>query len=151
MTIIPLGSGRCSYFGGPSDTGVGINEGLGLIEPPDLNEWWFRRLFLSSPGAWNSSKGLARNLNPNAFYLAMRFAYGSFEGIHGEILPGYSREQIRRGGFIVTGKTGSAPSQASDWGPNTDTGRFADLSPGLCKAIGVSTDDEVCISFLPMS
>jgi hypothetical protein len=73
---IPLGAGTCSWFGGPNDTGVGADEGLGLIEPDDLREWWFRHLFLSGD-AFNKHLGLGRNLNPNVFYCAMRWAYGS--------------------------------------------------------------------------
>lgn len=150
MNIIPLGTGKCSNFGGPSDTGVGPQEGLSLIEIPDTTEWWFRRIFLN-PGLWDSGKNLARNLNPMAFYLAMRFAYSTFGGVKGEILPGYNREQVRRGLFIVQSSHGLIFAQAADWGPNTDTGRLVDLSPGACKAIGVTTDDEVMVSFIPPS
>jgi len=31
----------------------------------------------------------------------------------------------------------------ADWGPNENTGRVADLSPGLMEALGLNTDDEV--------
>ena len=34
----------------------------------------------------------------------------------------------------------------ADWGPHTDTGRVADISPGLMKALGIDTDDEVEIT-----
>lgn len=147
MNIIPLGSGKCSYFGGAADTDVGPSEGLGLIEQSDLSEWWFRRLFVSAV-QWDNRMGLARNLNPNAYYCAMRFAYASFAGVQGEILPGYSREQIRRGLIFVTANGITIPMSPVDWGPNTDTGRLIDLSPGGCKALRVSTDAEVIVSFV---
>ena len=146
MNIIPLGSGKCSYFGGASDLGVSPQEGLSLIEPTDLNDWWFRRIFVTSPGVWDSGKGLARNLNPQASYCAMRWAYGSFEGIHGEILQGFTRDQIRRA-IIVTEANGNRIfQQASDWGPNKNTDRLIDMSPGDCKRLGVQTDDVVTVS-----
>jgi hypothetical protein len=31
----------------------------------------------------------------------------------------------------------------ADWGPHEDTGRVADISPGLMQALGITTDDEV--------
>jgi hypothetical protein len=144
MNIINLGSGKCSYFGGPNDTGVGSREGLSLIETPDLQEWFFRRIFLTQ-AQWNESLGLARNLNSNALYCAMRWAFGSFNGVAGEILTGYSREQVRRAIFIVTANGKSIFVQGADWGPNTDTGRIIDLSPGAVQALGVRTDDPVSV------
>ena len=35
----------------------------------------------------------------------------------------------------------------ADWGPNDNTGRVADLSPGLMEALGLSTDDTVEVVF----
>jgi hypothetical protein len=34
-----------------------------------------------------------------------------------------------------------------DWGPHVDTGRIADISPGLMDELGISTDDEVRVTF----
>jgi hypothetical protein len=31
----------------------------------------------------------------------------------------------------------------ADWGPNENTGRVADISPGLMYDLGLTTDDEV--------
>ena len=141
-------SGKCSSFGGAIDSGVGPKEGLGLIELSDLSEWWFSRLF--NQDSIENGNGLARSLNTNAFYCAMRFAYTSLGGIQGEILPGYSREQIRRGLFTVC-KVAGGPTiwvQAADWGPNLDTGRFIDCSPGVLNAIGAQTDDVLNIAFI---
>lgn len=145
--LIQLGSGKCSSFGGPNDTGVGNQEGLSCIDNSDLQEWWFRRIFVE-PDNWDNNKGLVRNLNPVAFYCAMRWGYGSFNGVQGEILQEFTRETIRRSLFIIEANAKKVYAQAADWGPNTDTGRLIDLSPGICHALGVSTDDKVSVSVL---
>lgn len=147
MNVIPLGSGRVSSFGGPGDIGVGDTEGLSCIDNNDLNDWWFRRIFVS-PGSWVNSKGLARNLDPNAFYCAMRWAYGSFDDVQGDILTGYARNQVRRAIIIIEANNKTIYAQAADWGPNTDTGRFIDLSPVILTKLGVETNDAVTVSAL---
>ena len=150
-TIIDLGSGPTSDFGGPKDTGVLPDETLALIGISDLTDWWFRRLFLM-PGQWDNSKGLARNLNPDALYIAMRFAYGSFAGKQGNILQGFTREQVRRGIFFLEANGKLAIAQAADWGPGWDApegNRLVDSSPGVLSMLGVSTDAIVGVSFLP--
>jgi len=35
----------------------------------------------------------------------------------------------------------------ADWGPNSDTNRVADISPGLMDKLGIDTDDEVIVQF----
>ncbi len=35
----------------------------------------------------------------------------------------------------------------ADWGPHQDTGRVADISPGLMQDLGITTDDEVEVWF----
>jgi hypothetical protein len=35
----------------------------------------------------------------------------------------------------------------ADWGPNQNTGRIADISPGLMDDLGIETDDEVEVIF----
>ena len=45
---------------------------------------------------------------------------------------------------VTNPKTGkSVQARAVDWGPNENTGRIADLSPGLAKELGLETDDVV--------
>lgn len=144
---ILLGSGRVSFFGGPADTGVTSSEGLGLIEDSDLHDEWFARLFHTP---MNPALGLARNLNPNEFYCAMRFAYGQVDGVQGEILPEFTREQIRRGTFIVSSVKDPElciSCQAADWGPNISTGRLIDVSPGVMRVLQLETDDQVTVEF----
>jgi hypothetical protein len=46
-------------------------------------------------------------------------------------------------------KTGrEAVATPADWGPHEDTGRVADISPGLMEQLGIQTDDEVEITIL---
>ena len=35
----------------------------------------------------------------------------------------------------------------ADWGPHADTGRIADISPGLMEKLDIETDDEVEVIF----
>jgi hypothetical protein len=45
-------------------------------------------------------------------------------------------------------KTGIALSAfPADWGPHVDTGRVADISPGLMEALNIQTDDEIEVIF----
>ncbi len=129
--------GKISTFGGPLDTGVAPDEGLALIEPPDLDEWWFDRLFLTlQPPA---TTGLARRLNPDAFYLAMRWEdYG------------IDRETARRATFKITNPKNNEfrYAQGSDFGPADWTNRVADLSPGIATALGLETDEEAIIEMV---
>lgn len=146
-----IGQGKVSCFGGPHDSGVGSAEGLSCIEPGDLAEWWFSRCFGPQPAG---TTGLARRLNPDAFYLAMRWHYGAENGIPGDILPGWTREQVRRAAFKVSANGKSIIAQAADWGPDLDphdaaaAERVADLSPGIFAALSLDTDDCAVIEAL---
>ena len=133
--------GKCSYFGGKDDTGVGEREGLALIENSDLDHWRYRHLFVSAVN-WDNSKGLARNLNPNALYCAMRWS---------EL--GLDRSAARNAMVKVSFGSAFVWCQPCDYGPGDgkpvdgqdtrDTGRVIDLSPGALSALGVKTDFEV--------
>ncbi len=139
--MIVQATGKMSTFGGPDDTGVGPREGLALIEPVDLSEWWFRRVFLR---AFNNSLGLARNLDPQALYCAMRWNE-----------HGIDRETARRSLFRLTANGKSIFVQGVDYGPgdgkivdgepDPDTGRLIDLSPGAALALNLDTDDLVTV------
>lgn len=143
-----LGTGRCSTFGGPADDGVGPVEGLALIEKADLREWWYYRLFGDQP---HLTSGLARRLNPEAFYIAMRWGYGHnpATGVPGDVLPGWTREQVRRALFKVSCGPRFVYAQAADWGPDERTGRLVDLSPGTGLSLGAATDTLVSVSLVP--
>ena len=122
--------GRISTFGGPQDAGVGPAEGLALVEPTDLPTWSEYFLPQQPPG----TTGLARRLNPDAFYLACRWDYRQT-----------SRAFLRSSMATVTNlQTGqSVQAKPVDWGPDRSTGRIADLSPGLARHLGLQTDDKV--------
>ncbi len=124
--------GKCSWFGGPKDTGVGRSEGLALYEHEDIasHPW----LFL--PNQPPHTSGVARRLNPNVHYIACRWNY------HQTPLS-----WLRKNKVWVTNpvKHLEADAYPVDWGPNEKTGRIADLSSGLMEHLGLETDDEVIV------
>jgi hypothetical protein len=124
------GSGKCSWFGGPSDTGVSADEGLAFIYDYEQAP----HLFLSHqpPG----TTGLARRLDPEVFYVACRWDYDD--------TPKTMLDDKDKKALVRSKATGNARlAWPADWGPHGDTERVADLSPGLMAALGVETDDEV--------
>jgi N-acetylmuramoyl-L-alanine amidase len=124
--------GKCSHFGGPDDDGVSADEGLAFID--DIEQ--MPQLFL--PYQPEGTTGLARRLNPFIHYLACRWDYDETPR---EML----REQVA---LVRNNKTGMAlKAFPADWGPHEDTGRVADLSPGLMDDLKLTTDDEVEIVF----
>ena len=119
-------TGRCSWFGGPDDSGVSPSEGLAFIysydERPDL--------FL--PQQPPGTTGLARRLNPDVFYLACRWDYS--------VTP---KELLKRRDLMarVSANGRSILCWPADWGPNENTGRIVDLSPAALEALELTTDD----------
>ena len=119
-------NGRCSWFGGPNDTGVAPDEGLAFIykvsDAPHL--------FL--PAQPPGTTGLARRLDPDVFYVACRWDYG--------VTP---KSMLVREDTQALVRAGDRERLAwpADWGPNTNTNRIADISPGLMAALGIETDD----------
>jgi hypothetical protein len=140
--------GKCSKFGGPGDTGVSPSEGLAVY--PDLKAalaCGIEDLFLNFQP--QGTTGTARRLNPKAMYCAMRWAYtpimrGAKKPKLGTCLPVTTGMMFLRNKPIVVKANGKRVScWAVDWGPNENTGRIIDLSPGALEALGVQTDDEV--------
>lgn len=124
--------GKCSWFGGPHDAGVDADEGLAFIDDTaDAPELFLDR---QPPG----TTGLARRLNPDTFYIACRWDYDQTPP--DMLLDNRALVHARK-----TGRTFSAAP--ADWGPHEDTGRIADISPGLMDALGITTDDEIEIVF----
>jgi hypothetical protein len=128
-------SGTCSTFGGPYDTGVSPSEGLAFIY--NLDEAPYLFLPQQPPG----TSGLARRLDPAVFYLACRWDY--------DVTP---KEMLATSGqmaLVTAKKTGiSRLAHPADWGPHEEqTGRAADLSPGLMDNLGISTDDLVDVIY----
>ena len=124
-------SGKVSHFGGPNDMGVSPEEGLAFIY--QLEE--APHLFL--PFQPEGTTGLARRLNPFVHYVACRWDY--------IITP--PEVLLSKQALVRTEDGKELTAFPSDWGPHTDTGRIADISPGLMKDLGLKTDDEVEIIF----
>jgi len=124
--------GSCSSFGGPEDEGVSADEGLAFIQ--SINE--APQLFL--PYQPPDTTGLARRLNPFIHYVACRWDYG--------VTP---KEMLREGVALVRAVDSGLAMAAfpADWGPHVNTGRVADISPGLMADLGITTDDEVEVIF----
>jgi N-acetylmuramoyl-L-alanine amidase len=125
--------GKCSYFGGPDDTGVSPSEGLAFIF--DVDE--APHLFL--PSQPSGTTGLARRLNPYTHYIACRWDYDVT-----------SKDMLKSGlvAWVTNPKTGfGMKAFPSDWGPHGDTNRIADLSPSLMEDLGLTTDDQVEVIF----
>lgn len=124
-----------STFGGPHDFGMSPSEGLALFEPRDLDDPRHRDLFL--PAQPPGTTGLGRRLNPEKFYLACRWDY---KVTSRSFLRNTTAEVVS-----VKDNMLSVAARPVDWGPHVDTGRIADLSPGLAAALRLNTDDEVTV------
>jgi N-acetylmuramoyl-L-alanine amidase len=125
-------TGKVSWFGGPEDMGVDADEGLAFIDSvSDKPE-----LFL--PAQPSGTTGLARRLDPDQFYIATRWNYDVT-----------SKEDLLDMRVLVRATTGKQFfAYPADWGPHEDTGRVADISPGLMAALGIDTDDEVEVLYV---
>jgi hypothetical protein len=123
--------GPCSWFGGPNDSGMAENEPLAFIfevsQAPDL--------FLDG-----ATEALGRALDPEEFYIAMRWDYDEI-----------SKDELLRTMCLVRSPDTSRAfwARPSDWGPNENTERLCDISPGLMDALGVETDDELEVIVMP--
>jgi len=123
--------GTVSHFGGPQDTGVSSSEGLAFhYELPEDNQ----HLFL--PLQPEGTTGLARRLNPHIHYVACRWDY--------DVTP---KKMLAESGEVALVRNVDTGDELvafpADWGPNENTGRVADISPGLMYDLGLTTDDEV--------
>jgi hypothetical protein len=110
--------GKMSTFGGPNDLGVTRSEGLALVTEHNKHHYAEYLMRHQQPG----TTGLARDLNPEKFYIACRWDYSA--------TPQSALLKIL---VKVTNPTNGRTAYAKpvDWGPNAATGRVADLSPGL--------------------
>lgn len=126
--------GKCSWFGGANDTGVGINEGLALCT---LRQALgpYAHLFIQP---LNRRLGLARQLSPTALYCAMRWDYEVTTP--SELATAVVRVSFNGCPFVEV--------KPIDWGPNVDTGRIIDLSPRAMQLLGCKTDDEVDVQII---
>jgi N-acetylmuramoyl-L-alanine amidase len=126
--------GKASWFGGPEDMGVSPSEGLAFLY--DVED--APHLFLDKQPP--NTTGLARRLDPDEPYIAMRWDYDA-----------YPKDMLASGKYMALVKSPLTGKQyrayPADWGPHVDTNRVADLSPGLMEDLGISTDDEVEVTF----
>jgi hypothetical protein len=123
-------SGKCSWFGGPDDDGVDADEGLAFIDEVDDAPF----LFLEEQPP--DTTGLARRLDPDMYYVACRWDYAITSKA---MLVGSGQRAL-----VKAKRTGKkARAWPADWGPHEDTGRVADISPGLMDALEIDTDDEI--------
>lgn len=177
-SILDLGQGRMSTFGGPEDQGVGLHEGLALISENDVTLSRYAHLFMSVEAAAlviakrenipaPAKIGMARRLNPLAFYLAMRWdqALAPFRHVYRNsdntvnaqtftiLRHGIVRLTNPENGFCLFATPvdyGPGDGRVIDGKPTRDTGRIADLSPGAAKFLLLQTDDIVrCELILP--
>jgi len=127
-------SGKVSWFGGPDDTGVTPSEGLAFIYKYETAP----ELFL--PKQPVGTTGLARRLDPDKHYLALRWDYSQFSKTR---LAG---KEVAR---VYAPKTGRSFSDVrpADWGPHVNTQRVADISPGLMRELGIDTDDVIDVIY----
>jgi len=125
-------SGKVSWFGGPDDLGVASDEDLAFIY--DVSDQPSLFLDEQPPG----TTGLARRLDPETFYIAMRWDYD--ETSRDMLLD--MRVEVRN---PKTGK--SCVALPADWGPHSDTDRIADCSPAVLEYLDLVTDDEIEISY----
>jgi N-acetylmuramoyl-L-alanine amidase len=130
-------TGPMSVFGGPDDTGVDSDEGLAMYSSVDQQP----NIFLDYQPSGTS--GLARRLNPAAFYVACRWDY---EQTSKEYLRTVMVEVKAEGS---DGRIRTQTAYVGDYGPHESTGRVADLSPGLAAALGLGTDD-ICTITVPL-
>lgn len=129
-----MAEGSCSWFGGPDDMGVSPSEGLAFIY--DYGD--APHLFLDEQPC--GTTGLARRLNPDVPYIACRWDY--------DVTPKEMLDDHDKYAVVVSKATGRRRlAWPSDWGPHEDTGRVADLSPGLMEALDLTTDDEVIVRY----
>jgi len=126
--------GKMSTFGGPTDLGVTRTEGLALITEQNKHHFVEYLLQHQPPG----TTGLARDLNPQKFYIACRWNYNA---THKEALAAILVKVTNP----ANGR--SAYAKPVDWGPNIGTGRVADLSPGLAKHLDLRTNDVVEVQY----
>ena len=79
---------------------------------------------------------MARELDPDANYCAMRWNYNA-----------RTMDSLRAALVVVINPLTGATvlCHPADWGPNINTGRIIDLSPGALATLGATTDDKVIV------
>lgn len=129
-------TGKCSTFGGVKDAGMVNDEGLALYEhsEADLRP----DLFLTR----------SHNLQMVQFRLMIDRPYIAL--CFDKVLAKNNRKLVQSMRFKVTnpGNGKSEVAELVDYGPGWQTGRIADLSPGLAARIGLDTDNLVEVELI---
>lgn len=123
-------SGKISIFGGKDDLGMVNDTGLALYE---LKEADARRDLFYTESELGESCPTWKRLKTDSFYCAYRFD------------PKKRRSNLQKTMVIIENPRNKKWLYASlvDWGPSASTNRVLDVSPGVAKALGIKTDDEV--------
>ena len=127
--VVFRAEGKMSTFGGPADEGMSEIEGLAIFETmKEAEAHGAADFFMGADEA--GAIGLGRRLHVEKLYVACRWNYQ-------ETLRAFLQDAVAH--VSANGKT--VLMRPMDWGPNVNTGRAADLSPGGAEALGLSTDD----------
>jgi hypothetical protein len=139
--------GKMSHFGGPHDEGVTDDEDLALIERKDIKK--YQEFFLQKQP--KGTKGLARRLNPEKFYIACRWDYVTTTEPASDKRMRVKDELVNSFVKVINTRNGKwAMAKPVDWGPSGNTDRVADLSPGLEEYLGLTTDEVVEVVQCPL-
>ncbi len=120
-------SGRVSWFGGPTDTGIG-NGHMAISG----------ELARGDNSPLHPTQSTLDAHREAYYYCAMRLDYSPND-----------QSFWRNARFVVTNpRTGvQVVVRPADWGPNTFTHRIIDLSPQAIADLGMSTDDTALVAF----
>jgi N-acetylmuramoyl-L-alanine amidase len=123
-------AGKCSWFGGKTDTGMTPTEPLAFIYEVEQQPHVFYP---------NAEEALGRELNSEgSHFLAMRWDYDETPR---ELL-------LQKQALVRSPKTGKhVLCWPADWGPGEQTGRVCDLSKKAMHDLQIETDSEVTVSF----
>lgn len=139
-------SGRISTFGGFEDNDLLPHEGLAIWERGELRRDPRRAAEFMAPGWTTSPLGLARNLNPAAFYVAARWNYHHTPRAHLQRTYATLKAVHHQDGNPELYMLQTRRVNVVDWGPNIHTGRALDLSPGLADFLGLKTGDPAILT-----
>jgi hypothetical protein len=130
-----------------------LAQDLPFPEATHLSEWLVDAagvaavllVFLKLFDHFKRKPSLEQELNPRAYYLAMRWDYVRLpkealrNGFVRLSVPGADDRHV----FARPVDFGPGDGSVIDGAPTRDTGRLADLSPGAATALGLQTDDLV--------
>lgn len=125
--------GKVSFFGGPNDLGMHTWEGCKYYEHTEAD----LRPDLFFPKSSDPVEGVSKRLrNAQAYYLALRVDGNRYK-LQGSL---WKIKNPKTGQFVIASLT--------DWGPAETTGRVADVSDAVGRALRIETDDIVQIDLV---